>query len=158
MKRNITGLVSFAFIGLSVLMTGCSKNDSTPPNTDKYNIAASLNAANEVKTPALSTVTFPGTGTMTGTYNSTTNLLTYSISWTGLSGTATASHFHGPALTTENAAVQVGFTLAGNSASGTATLDETQESQLLTGKWYANVHTTANPGGEIRGQVTATLQ
>jgi hypothetical protein len=25
---------------------------------------------------------------------------------------------------------------------------------LTAGRWYANIHTVANPGGEIRGQMT----
>ena len=37
--------------------------------------------------------------------------------------------------------------------SSTATLTDDQIKDLQAGKWYANVHTAANPGGEIRGQV-----
>jgi hypothetical protein len=37
---------------------------------------------------------------------------------------------------------------------GEATLTPEQVADLLAGKWYANIHTQANPGGEIRGQVT----
>ncbi|MBW8748306.1 MAG: CHRD domain-containing protein, partial [Acidobacteria bacterium] len=36
---------------------------------------------------------------------------------------------------------------------GTATLSQEQTKDLLDGKWYFNLHTAANPGGEIRGQV-----
>jgi hypothetical protein len=36
---------------------------------------------------------------------------------------------------------------------GTATLTADQVKDLLAGKWYFNVHTAQNPGGEIRGQI-----
>jgi len=38
---------------------------------------------------------------------------------------------------------------------GTAVLTDAQIADLTAGKWYANIHTQANPGGEIRGQVVA---
>jgi hypothetical protein len=41
--------------------------------------------------------------------------------------------------------------------SGSATITETQEGQLLAGLWYTNIHSTFRPGGEIRGQVLAVL-
>ena len=44
----------------------------------------------------------------------------------------------------------------GNLASpikGSATLTDTQIAQLEAGKWYINIHTAANKGGEIRGQL-----
>jgi hypothetical protein len=37
---------------------------------------------------------------------------------------------------------------------GNATLTEAQMADFVAGRWYANLHTAANPGGEIRGQVT----
>ena len=36
---------------------------------------------------------------------------------------------------------------------GSATLNDAQAAELMDGKWYVNVHTAANKGGEIRGQV-----
>ena len=37
---------------------------------------------------------------------------------------------------------------------GSATLTDAQAADLMAGKYYINIHTAANPGGEIRGQVT----
>jgi hypothetical protein len=65
-------------------------------------------------------------------------------------------HFHGPALPGANAGVQVNVGAISGLASpsiGSATLSATQESQLLSGQWYLNVHSALSPGGEIRGQV-----
>jgi hypothetical protein len=39
-------------------------------------------------------------------------------------------------------------------AEGSATLTDAQAADLMAGKYCVNVHTAANPGGEIRGQVT----
>jgi len=149
----------FALLALSLisLLQACKKDtNNNTTNTDVvYNIAASLSGANEV--PANATT---GTGTVTGTYNATSNMLAYSVTWSGLTGTATAGHFHSPALAGANASPLIFFNLNNNANAGTATgsilLTETQEQDLLAGKFYANIHTQANQGGEIRGQVSAT--
>lgn len=134
-------------------LASCSKNnnDVQQPKTT-YSISATASGAQEV--PAVTTT---GTGTLTGSYNGSTKSLSYTVNWSNLSGPATLMHFHGPALAGVNAGVAVGisgFTSAATgSYTGTATLTDTQEADLLAGKWYWNVHTAANTGGEIRGQV-----
>lgn len=143
---------AIALMSALVLLASCKKdkNDTTSNN---YSISASMSAAQEVPTNSS-----PGTGTVTGTYDPNTNTLNYTVSWSNLTGPATNAHFHGPAAAGSNASVVVPFTLTAgsNTVSGSTTLTDAQETDLLAGKWYANVHTSANPGGEIRGQVTAT--
>jgi hypothetical protein len=53
----------------------------------------------------------------------------------------------------QNAGVVIPFPTPATGAEGSATLTEPQAADLLDGKWYVNVHTAANPGGEIRGQL-----
>ena len=94
-------------------------------------------------------------GTLDATLNKSTNVLSWKVSYSGLSGPATMAHFHGPALPGANAGVVVPFPSAASPAQGQATLTAAQVADLMAGKWYANVHTAANPGGEIRGQLMA---
>jgi len=94
-----------------------------------------------------------GTGVMTGTLDDVSNLLSWNVTWGGLTGSPTLQHFHGPALPNQNAGVQVGIGVAGPPVIGSTTISPSQASDLLGGLWYLNLHTSAFGGGEIRGQV-----
>ena len=94
----------------------------------------------------------PGTGSGTLTFDDVTNQLDWNISFGGLVGTQTAAHFHGPAPAGSNGGIQIGLPL-GSPLVGSATLTATQKTQLLGELWYLNIHTSTNPGGEIRGQL-----
>jgi hypothetical protein len=143
------------FIGLSAFLLasiGCSKDDNNNNQKTTYTLSGSASGAQEV--PA---VTTQGTGTLTGSYNSSTNAISYTITWTGLSGPPSLMHFHGPAAAGENASVVLPITgfpaTAAGTISGSGALTDAQEADLLAGKWYYNIHTSAHGGGEIRGQV-----
>jgi hypothetical protein len=89
------------------------------------------------------------------TYDTQTKQLKWKVSYSGLSGPATAAHFHGPAEPGKNAGVMIPIqNIATSPAEGSATLTDAQAADLMGGRLYVNVHTAANPGGEIRGQVT----
>ena len=97
--------------------------------------------------------TSKGTGTLEATYDSSTKLLTWKGTYAGLSGPATAAHFHGPAAIGVSGPVEVPVTAAASPFDGKATLTDAQAKDLMASKLYINVHTAANPNGEIRGQV-----
>jgi hypothetical protein len=116
---------------------------------DMVKYKADLKASNEV--PAVDS---KASGTLEATYDTGTKKLTYTVSYKDLSGPATAAHFHGPADAKANAGVVVPVSGAVTSPiKGEATLTDAQAADLAAGKWYFNVHTAANKGGEIRGQV-----
>ena len=101
----------------------------------------------------------PNASTATGKadidYDAASKKLTWKLTYSGLTGPATAAHFHGPAEPGKNAGVAVAIPNATTSPNeGSATLTDAQAADLLAGKYYVNIHTAANPGGEIRGQVT----
>src|ERR1700689_3766795 len=111
---------------------------------------ATLDGKSEV--PA---TTSAGTGTADIDYDAATKKLSWKLTYSGLTGPATAAHFHGPAGPTEKAGVAVAIPNATTSpVEGSATLTDAQAADLTAGKYYVNIHTAANPGGEIRGQVT----
>ena len=99
--------------------------------------------------------TSAGTGTADVDYDAASKKLTWKLTYSGLSGPATGAHFHGPAEAGKNAGVKVAIPNATSSpAEGSTILTDEQAADLTAGKYYINVHTAANPGGEIRGQVT----
>jgi hypothetical protein len=110
---------------------------------------ADLKAASEV--PA---VDAKGSGALNATYDTATKKLTYTVTYKDLSGPAAAAHFHGPADAKTNAGVVVPVKeMTPGTLKGEATLTDAQAADLEAGKWYFNIHTAANKGGEIRGQV-----
>jgi hypothetical protein len=96
-----------------------------------------------------------GKGDAAITFDSASKKLSWTVNYSGLSGPATAAHFHGPAEPGKNAGVAVPIPNQGKSpVTGSATLTDALAADLTAGKYYVNIHTAANPGGEIRGQVT----
>lgn len=110
-------------------------------------MVSELSARNEVPPNASA-----GTGRATVTMDRSTRVLTWSVAYSGLTGPATGAHIHTGAEGA-NGPVTIPFTLSPSPITGSATLTEAQAQQLAAGQMYVNIHTAANPGGEIRGQL-----
>jgi hypothetical protein len=83
-------------------------------------------------------------------------MLAWRLTFSGLSGPATAAHIH---LGIQGQAGAVAITLCGPCSStsrGSDTVTQAQATALLHGSTYVNVHTTKNGNGEIRGQIERT--
>jgi hypothetical protein len=120
-------------------------------HADSINLGASLSGAAEVPPN-----TSAGMGQLQAEFDKATNTLSYTLRFSGLSGPVKAGHFHGPAEVGKNAGVALGLSsVAESPVRGSAVLTPAQAADLLAGKWYVNLHTAANPGGELRGQVVA---
>jgi hypothetical protein len=111
-------------------------------------LKAELKAANEVP-PNNS----KATGSAEAIYDTETRTLTWTVAYSDLTGPAIGAHFHGPGEPGKNAGIVLPFNFVMTPIKGKAVLSETQAADLLAGKWYANIHTAQNPGGEIRGQM-----
>ena len=135
----------------------CDKDDDDKPLSNKYNVTGSASGAQEVPVVASN-----GTATLVSTYDADANTLAYTITWADLNDNVNNMHFHGPADPTISAGVAIAITgwtaTKAGTISSTATLTETQETELLGGKWYYNIHTPFKTSGEIRGNLTATRQ
>lgn len=119
----------------------------------------------------------PGSGGEVGAgifYDDVTNVLTVNVAWgtgngfTNLTGTATLGHIHGPTTSggtasfTQDASVLFNLddtpewnpsATAGGITNRTLVLNATQETELLAGRYYINIHTGTNGAGEIRGNL-----
>lgn len=125
---------------------------ASPATAEMMKLSATLEAAQEV--PPNDSA---GKGTAEVTFDSDSQKLDWTIEYSGLTGEATAAHFHGPAAKGENAGVAVPIEDTKSGASGTSTLTDAQAADLVAGRLYINIHTAAHPDGEIRGQVEKAM-
>lgn len=140
--RSACAAAAVALVGLA----GCQHMGGS---SGQQLFQASLTGAQEVPP-----VTTGGNGSADVRYNPSTQTLSWSVSYSGLSGPVTAAHIHGPAPVGQNAGVAIPFTnVTSPTITGEAKITPQQLSQLVGGQWYVNLHTAANPGGEIRGQL-----
>ena len=99
-----------------------------------------------------------GTGTVTATYDTATKTLAWTIDYSGLTGPATAAHFHGPAPMGKAAPIEVPLKPPLDSPmKGSATLTDAEAKDLMDGNMYFNIHTAAHKPGEIRGQLEKAM-
>jgi hypothetical protein len=132
---------------------------SVVAKADTITFTAVLSGANEVP-PRQSN----GTGAATVTLDDVTGKGTLTVGFTGLSAAVTGGHIHCCAGTNANGPVIVGFdsslTLTQGGTTGALanfsfTLTPDQITAMKNGLTYVNIHTSAFPGGEIRGQLIA---
>lgn len=158
MIRNSSMALCGLLIGAIVLFAACKKDDNNTNNGKNYTVSGSASGANMVPS-----VSGTGTGTISGTYNSGTKVLNYNTSWNGLTGAPVSGGFYTGASGANGTAVGGAWAFPGTptatgNISGTMTLTTEQETQLLAGNWYYTLGTTANAGGEVRGQISTTPQ
>ena len=139
-------------VGVTVLGTamlgGLLIVTATPSRAEVVKLQADLKGSNEVPPNSSS-----GSGKAEAAFDTQTKVLTYTVTYAGLSGPAMGAHFHGPGEAGKNAGIVLPFKTVQSPIQGSATLTDAQAADLLAGKWYANIHTAANPGGELRGQM-----
>lgn len=160
------------FVAAAACVAFVGACESSTEIVGHVNYGGTLTAAKEKPTATTSSAT--GHATLIARSDGT---LSYMVTWTGLTGAATGAHIHGPADTGSVAAVLVDFSappspvgttsvalIASGVASGTINVQGTtmitptvSGDSLITllnaGKLYVNVHTVANPTGEIRAQL-----
>jgi len=95
-----------------------------------------------------------GQGNALMTFDETTDMLCYDITYSGLGSAEILAHIHGPAAIGIGPAPVVLPLPGGSPKDGcVGPLTSTQKKELLQNLYYINIHTAGFPGGEIRGQI-----
>jgi hypothetical protein len=98
-----------------------------------------------------------GTGTFYGTIDDATGLLSFTVTYTGLSSAVSTSRLYAGAAGTNGTQI-ASFGVIPSPFSTTYTLNATQVTDLLNGNIYFQIHTSNNTGGEIRGQLAIFME
>ena len=148
-KNVFRGLAySVCIAAFAASVTSCKKDDAAPAPVADIVSFKDVSVSSAQETPTTSST---ASGVLNVDYDKNSKSLKYTITYSGL--TPTSMHFHKGAI---GAAGGVEREVPGpytSGMTGTVTLTAAQEADLLANNWYLNVHTAANAGGEIRGQV-----
>jgi CHRD domain len=160
---KLTALTSLFFVFVLGNIS-CEKNAEKKKTTDYEKKGILMTSAQEVPVNSSTAI-----GIMDVSYSKETRLLTWSVTWSGLTGAVSLMHIHGLAPKGYSAPVVYNIIAASNALAlpnptlypatgkfnGTVLADGfvIKEQDLLNGLYYMNIHTVANGGGEIRGQI-----
>lgn len=153
-KTIVASLIGLLSAGL--VLTSCLNDEN--PNTigqgaTVTNFTATLNGASEKPT----STTSAATGTFAGSLNETTRVLSYTLNYSGpFSSSLTMGHLHriDTTKTDGTGAVEIPFpSLTSPIIASTTALTPLQVYRLKNSQYYANLHTTQYPAGEIRGDI-----
>ena len=146
-----TKLMLLTLVVVAATLVGSSIAVGAKPAGTTYKLKAALNIGQE--TPIAKGTKRGASGRFTATLNGTA--LTWKLTFKHLSGAATAAHIHvGARKVAGTVVVPLCTPCTSPVSGGPTTLTADQVKDLLAGKYYVNVHTVKNPGGEIRGQIT----
>jgi hypothetical protein len=145
-----TKLMPFALAAVIGALVAASVALGAKPTGTTYKLKAALNIGQERPVPKGTKA--GAAGRFTATLNGTS--LSYRLTFTHLSGPATAAHIHIGARRHAGAVIVPLCGPCTSPVTGTTALTADQVKDILAGKYYANVHTAKNPNGEIRGQIS----
>ena len=139
--------ILFLASALALSTAACSKKDdpTTTTSAETTNLSATITGAQQV--PANNSA---ATGTFVGVYTASTKQLNYSVTFQGLTPTLAHIHIGAPGV---KGAVAIPFSSLASPIMGTVTLTADQADKLLTNNMYVNIHSSAYPDGEIRGDI-----
>lgn len=119
------------------------------------NVKTTLRASQERPKPKGKLAKAKGTFTATVSRNGTSGVITWRLTFSKLSGRATAAHIHSGARGKAGPVIVPLCAPCRSGARGRATVAASVLDALESGRTYVNVHTKKNPAGEIRGQLAA---
>jgi hypothetical protein len=132
-------------VAAALLLGGCGGFYPSDPVETKPRFAASLTGESNAK------------GSLTANYSPSRRLLSWRLSYSGLSGPITWAEFRGPDIEgADFAIVSINTQIEGNPHPGGATLTDQQAADLVAGRWFVVIKTEKYPGGELKGAVVGT--
>lgn len=149
---------------LIVIVIGACTKGGKPETVNGLQYAVTSSATSKQLIPAIDTT---ATAVFTGLYDETTNLLTYTLTWSGLwldtkKDTITSIAFYGPATATTNGALVRTLSFVSTNKAGSVNLglagntgfSEQEKNDFMSGAWYFTINTKRYTTGIVRGQLT----
>ena len=180
MSRRFIGRTALMAVVVALVLPGCcalappNPEVKMAPNAPPVSVEKAITPDDQLavfsaqlegikNAPAGSTAKSPsgatgivGTGSLVAVYNPDTRLFRWKLSYSGLKGIPKAGQFHGRDGPDTGGTSHLPFNGPFKSAmEGRSTLTETQAADLLAGRWYVSIRTSAYPQGEIRGQLVS---
>ena len=153
----------FIIVLIVVIAAGACTKGGKPSGVNGIVYAVTSSATSKQLVPAIDTT---ATAAFSGLYDETTNILTYTITWSDLwldtkKDTITSIVFYGPATAGANGAVVRTLSFVSTNKAGSANLglagntglSDPEKTDFMSGAWYFTINTKRYTTGIVRGQL-----